>query len=887
MATTSVFQKLEFEDMSYSDDSEDMSSGGARSLRKRLDFDFLDDCEYTDQEGEEEEQPPKAKKLSPVKAANPTFSKEVRRNNLRKKRSQRQSGANGDNNVSTPTSQMGVAAGPSSSTPLLTTPTSCFSPCRTRSGRIYTKDTPNTSAKDTSSTVSKIPTPIFTTKPSQHQDIQPQSSEGLRLNLLQKDLPEKNRRHHHPSGSSSSNNMDVMMDLPSPVETAKAPPPLNYVRRPVSRIRPLQNHPDSPPTNGVQAMKLFDANDSPGNGALITSPVTAPRPAIKSRLFFTKDRRTSAPGGVAGYENASGDSLNKERKRKRANINPFTPTSMLVSLKKKARMSGENKPAAGTNEDNGSFQTEEVPLDDTINGVGELAEGPAKRLRVSDINISRYEEEFVELKEIASGSFGKVKVARHRLDGMVYAIKVTRNQIYGNTHEERVAMNEVFAHSALIKHKHVVRYYNSWVENGRVYLQNEYCEGGSLAAKIREHRQLGLRIAECELKRILLHIAKGLDYIHSKLLVHLDLKPENIFIALEHSISSPNGKNTSSKGEDDEEMAEKEEEVVVKADKPKLATAPVKPVPISCGGLINNVSTDSGHHSGGTNASQIDDRVAFKIGDLGHVAPIHGDHIPEEGDCRYMAPELLDMTVNREMLPKADIFSLGLTLYEAASLRELPKNSLEDPAYERIKSGDLPEVEGYSKDFNTLLRNMVHPDPMVRPSAHRLSNMQCLRGTNSGSTKSRTQLYEELIDTKERLKRLEVELSFSKLELIKERATQRFSSSPEPSTTGKPEKMEHEEEENKAPAVKLAPKKEVVAAAAEAPVQELKIKLTSGKEQQKTPKGQQVKQKSVASSPVKKKSLLRYATPQCHRTKTRLLVGKGCPRSKSTNLIMW
>ena len=49
-------------------------------------------------------------------------------------------------------------------------------------------------------------------------------------------------------------------------------------------------------------------------------------------------------------------------------------------------------------------------------------------------------------------------------------------------------MNEVFAHSALIKHKHVVRYYNSWVENGRVYIQNEYCEGGSLAAKIEEFR---------------------------------------------------------------------------------------------------------------------------------------------------------------------------------------------------------------------------------------------------------------------------------------------------------------------------------------------------------------------------------------------------------------
>ena len=53
------------------------------------------------------------------------------------------------------------------------------------------------------------------------------------------------------------------------------------------------------------------------------------------------------------------------------------------------------------------------------------ASGPSKRLKVSDINISRYEEEFLKIREIASGTFGTVSVARHRLDGMVYAIKVS------------------------------------------------------------------------------------------------------------------------------------------------------------------------------------------------------------------------------------------------------------------------------------------------------------------------------------------------------------------------------------------------------------------------------------------------------------------------------
>ena len=63
----------------------------------------------------------------------------------------------------------------------------------------------------------------------------------------------------------------------------------------------------------------------------------------------------------------------------------------------------------------------------------------------------------MELEEIASGQFGEVKKARHRLDGIVYAIKVSKKAIRVNSHDEKMAMNEVFAHAAMMKHKHVVR----------------------------------------------------------------------------------------------------------------------------------------------------------------------------------------------------------------------------------------------------------------------------------------------------------------------------------------------------------------------------------------------------------------------------------------------
>lgn len=706
MMESIINQRLNFDEMSC-DEEEDNSSEATNSsnsglLRKKLNFDFVDNCDlddyHVDNEDDEEEMYSNAKKCE----------------------------ANGHSHNQVMDSSFHST------------------PSKTRSGRIYaaaiaakaaqaqasssvsSQGSPANAGSSTVNKKSKLPTPDL--------------ERPRELNLLQKDL--------HEAKLEAANG---------------APPPLNYSKRPVSRIRfpgmmspasePINS--PSPPTNEVRAMRLFDDTN--------TSPVSVPKLSLKSKLF-DQNRRISAPPAVTAL--AFGDSEPRKRKRV-SNINPFTPVSIWASMRKKARMtSGESS----LNND-GSFEKsphvmnahdQQVPSNEICISLDEAehtndgSTSSAKRLKISDINISRYEQEFVEIKEIASGTFGTVKVARHRLDGMVYAIKVTRNKIHGNTHEERVAMNEVFAHSALIKHKHVVRYYNSWVENGRVYIQNEFCEGGSLAAKIREFKETGKRFTEAELKRILLHLAKGLDYIHSKFLVHLDVKPENIFISLDYPVPSPQREASNPK-------VEKSEKVTKNNVKEAVATSTEEEL------FSGNESTDSGHHSGSTkftkidsnSSSPVDDRVSYKIGDLGHVAQVHGDSIPEEGDCRYMAPELLEMHIDREMLAKADIFSLGLTLFEAASLKDLPKNSLEDQEYEKLKAGQLPYLDGYSKDFNNLLKAMVHPDPRARPSANKLASLQTLRGTNSSNNKSRSQLYQELKETKAKLRLLEQQLGQS------------------------------------------------------------------------------------------------------------------------------
>ena len=72
-------------------------------------------------------------------------------------------------------------------------------------------------------------------------------------------------------------------------------------------------------------------------------------------------------------------------------------------------------------------------------------------------------------------------------------------------------MNEVYAHAALLRNTHLVRYYSSWVEGGKIHIQNELCEGGSLDKVIEERRQSGKHFTEQELRRILYQVAKGLQ----------------------------------------------------------------------------------------------------------------------------------------------------------------------------------------------------------------------------------------------------------------------------------------------------------------------------------------------------------------------------------------
>lgn len=103
----------------------------------------------------------------------------------------------------------------------------------------------------------------------------------------------------------------------------------------------------------------------------------------------------------------------------------------------------------------------------------------------------------------------------------------------------------------------------------------------------------------------------------------------------------------------------------------------------------------------------------YKLGDFGCATLIDKSLPIEEGDARYMPQEILNEKYDH--LDKVDIFSLGAAIYELIRGSPLPESGSQF-----LKEGKLPLLPGHSLQFQNLLKLMVDPDPVRRPSAKEL-----------------------------------------------------------------------------------------------------------------------------------------------------------------------
>ncbi|KAI0032493.1 kinase [Vararia minispora EC-137] len=127
---------------------------------------------------------------------------------------------------------------------------------------------------------------------------------------------------------------------------------------------------------------------------------------------------------------------------------------------------------------------------------------------------------------IGAGAFGSVYLAVNLDSGSLMAVKEIKFQdlaglpsLYSQIRDELRVME-------MLHHPNIVEYYGIEVHRDKVYIFEEYCQGGNLATLL-EHGRIE---DEGIIQIYTMQMLEGLTYLHSKGIVHRDIKPDNILL---------------------------------------------------------------------------------------------------------------------------------------------------------------------------------------------------------------------------------------------------------------------------------------------------------------------------------------------------------------------
>ena len=139
-------------------------------------------------------------------------------------------------------------------------------------------------------------------------------------------------------------------------------------------------------------------------------------------------------------------------------------------------------------------------------------------------------KDYVFIKEIGEGNFGKVKLSKLISTNEKYAIKIlNKDKLKAQTKTSKI--NEIEILSKL-KHPNIIHVEKILEDKDNYYIIMEYCSEGELFDYIVNQEKL----SEIEASIFFYQLIKGVEYIHKQGLAHRDLKPENLLLTKDHII---------------------------------------------------------------------------------------------------------------------------------------------------------------------------------------------------------------------------------------------------------------------------------------------------------------------------------------------------------------
>ncbi|KAM9319866.1 serine/threonine-protein kinase Nek3 [Gastrophryne carolinensis] len=138
-------------------------------------------------------------------------------------------------------------------------------------------------------------------------------------------------------------------------------------------------------------------------------------------------------------------------------------------------------------------------------------------------------EQYKILSVIGAGSFGRALLVCHQNTAEKYVMKEIQlpTSSKQNYRQEAVLL-------AKMKHCNIVKFRESFEDDGYLYIVMEYCEGGDLLETIRH--QKGKLFSEEMILQWFVQMCLAVQHIHDKRVLHRDIKSKNIFLTKRRTI---------------------------------------------------------------------------------------------------------------------------------------------------------------------------------------------------------------------------------------------------------------------------------------------------------------------------------------------------------------
>jgi len=144
----------------------------------------------------------------------------------------------------------------------------------------------------------------------------------------------------------------------------------------------------------------------------------------------------------------------------------------------------------------------------------------AEEIQMEDLEI---------LRTLGSGTFGRVKLVRHKVSGMPYAMKIL-NKAHVVAYKQQQNVIHEKELMTMCSHPFILKLHNTFKDKNHLYLLVDFVQGGELFTYLHCQPNSTGKLTEDHAKFYASHVIMAIEYLHERSIVYRDLKPENLLI---------------------------------------------------------------------------------------------------------------------------------------------------------------------------------------------------------------------------------------------------------------------------------------------------------------------------------------------------------------------